>query len=140
MNWNFISDNLFLLFFSFFSTEKQDLERRSAWVNSRMKAEGKGQQRWTVLLLAEGLYCKGPLKLAKIRDNRIHFLLNFCMTHNVCVYLQEWCRLWRTQEELKAREEEWKKERSFLQEQLNGVREELHHANLRVPLPNLSSH
>ncbi len=60
--------------FFLFSTEKQDSERRSAWVNSRKKAEGKGQQRWTVLLLAEGLYCKGPLKLAKIRDNRIHFL------------------------------------------------------------------
>uniref|UniRef100_A0A8C2KLP4 Polyamine-modulated factor 1-binding protein 1 n=1 Tax=Cyprinus carpio TaxID=7962 RepID=A0A8C2KLP4_CYPCA len=44
---------------------------------------------------------------------------------------QEWCRLRGAQEELKAREEEWKKERSFLQEQLNGVREELHRANLR---------
>ncbi|XP_073691780.1 uncharacterized protein pmfbp1 [Garra rufa] len=44
---------------------------------------------------------------------------------------QEWGRLWRAQEELKAREEEWKKERSFLQEQLNGIREELHRANLR---------
>uniref|UniRef100_A0A8C2GVP8 Polyamine-modulated factor 1-binding protein 1 n=1 Tax=Cyprinus carpio TaxID=7962 RepID=A0A8C2GVP8_CYPCA len=44
---------------------------------------------------------------------------------------QEWCRLRGAQEELKAREAEWKKERSFLQEQLNGVREELHRANLR---------
>ncbi|XP_059394376.1 trichohyalin isoform X4 [Carassius carassius] len=44
---------------------------------------------------------------------------------------QEWCWLREAQEELKAREEEWKKERSFLQEQLNGVREELLRANLR---------
>ncbi|KAK2914340.1 hypothetical protein Q8A67_002739 [Cirrhinus molitorella] len=44
---------------------------------------------------------------------------------------QERCRLWRAREELKAREEEWKKERSFLQEQLNGIREELHRANIR---------
>ncbi|XP_052418278.1 trichohyalin isoform X2 [Carassius gibelio] len=43
----------------------------------------------------------------------------------------EWCWLREAQEELKAREEEWKKERSFLQEQLNGVREELLRANLR---------
>lgn len=58
----------------------------------------------------------------------------------MCVCLQEWCRLRGAQEELKAREAEWKKERSFLQEQLNGVREELHRANLRVLPPNLSSH
>ncbi|XP_016303419.1 centrosome-associated protein CEP250-like [Sinocyclocheilus anshuiensis] len=44
---------------------------------------------------------------------------------------QDWCWLRRAREELKAREEEWKKERSFFQEQLNGVREELHRANLR---------
>ncbi|XP_016090509.1 trichohyalin-like [Sinocyclocheilus grahami] len=44
---------------------------------------------------------------------------------------QDWCWLRRSREELKAREEEWKKERSFFQEQLNGVREELHRANLR---------
>ncbi|XP_043099198.1 trichohyalin isoform X2 [Puntigrus tetrazona] len=44
---------------------------------------------------------------------------------------QEWCRLRRAQEELKEREEEWKKDKTFLQEQLDGVREELHRANLR---------
>ncbi|XP_073763640.1 polyamine-modulated factor 1-binding protein 1 isoform X11 [Danio rerio] len=39
--------------------------------------------------------------------------------------------LWRAQEELTVREKEWQKERSFLLEQLNSLRKELHSATIR---------
>ncbi|XP_067257321.1 polyamine-modulated factor 1-binding protein 1 [Chanodichthys erythropterus] len=44
---------------------------------------------------------------------------------------QESCGLQRAREELTAREKEWRKERSALQEQLNSIRKELHSATIR---------